>query len=933
MTEDQEQIERLQTRLDRLVKTQIDFQREVSVIRAELERLRTAKPGLGIPPPTQPVTPPVAPPSYIPPPPIRTEERPQSPTTSVPPTNVPPPGFGMRTEGQRSEQAASKYSEYVSDYVENARGDLEKFIGENLISKIGIIILVVGVGIGAKYAIDNGWISPLLRIVFGYVMGFGLLGLAVKLKAKYLNFSAVLLSGAMAIMYFVTYFAYAYYALMPQLVAFALMVVFTAFTVGAAIFYNRQVIAHIGLVGAYAVPFLLSNNSGNYLALFTYMAVIDAGVLAVSVKKIWRPLFYTASLFTWLIYYSWYVTKYAADQHFYLALIFLAIFFLIFYATKIAHAIIHRGNEDNENLVSIFVTAFIFYSFCLSISDYKTSINDYVLLLSYIGFFSLTILLTSYRFYGRALIYLTYPFTWLIYAGWFLNKYNADEHFEIACIFAAVFFAIFYGTTLIYRLVTDKISMVENAGLVLTNSFVFYGFGYAIIGSRENLQPYQGLFTVAHSAFHSLVAQAVSRFKASAVDVVQVLAVLIITFATIAVPVQFDGNTVTLIWSVEAAALFWFGRARLVRLFEYFSYPIMFLASASLVIDWVELFFDRTPYASEFNPQPILNGGLVTGLVFVAAFAFIYYTNRKEQENAALPIELVRPFGMLIGAIALFVLYNTFRIEIGNYFHLQVVGEKSLHSIASLMESTLTRRVDDIVRFNAITQLNYTMSFLTVLGLLNLKKVRSVTLAYLDAVFGAIILVVFASIGMYLFYELRVSYVLPSEADSAAGPLNIGVRYITYLFAAAMTVCIYLNSRSRLLLDSLPAKLAEIGFDLFLHALVLVTASCELVNLMVQFSIPNSNKYGLSILWGFYALMLVVLGIAWGKKHLRIAAIVLLGVTLTKLFLYDISELGTIPKTFLFVSLGALMLVVSFLYHKYKAFIFKTDAADVKDPV
>ncbi|HSK12079.1 MAG TPA: hypothetical protein VK907_02635, partial [Phnomibacter sp.] len=43
--------------------------------------------------------------------------------------------------------------------------DLEKFIGEDLISKIGIVILVIGVGIGTKYAIDHDLISPLTRIL------------------------------------------------------------------------------------------------------------------------------------------------------------------------------------------------------------------------------------------------------------------------------------------------------------------------------------------------------------------------------------------------------------------------------------------------------------------------------------------------------------------------------------------------------------------------------------------------------------------------------------------------------------------------------------------------------------------------------------------------------------------------------------------------
>jgi uncharacterized membrane protein len=88
---------------------------------------------------------------------------------------------------------------------------LEKFIGENLISKIGIIILILGVGIGAKYAIDHELISPLTRIILGYLLGFGLLAFALKLKENYHQFSAVLLSGSMAINYFLTYDAYSIY--------------------------------------------------------------------------------------------------------------------------------------------------------------------------------------------------------------------------------------------------------------------------------------------------------------------------------------------------------------------------------------------------------------------------------------------------------------------------------------------------------------------------------------------------------------------------------------------------------------------------------------------------------------------------------------------------------------------------------------------------
>jgi hypothetical protein len=81
------------------------------------------------------------------------------------------------------------------------RSNLEKFIGENLISKIGIVITVIGVVIGAKYSIEHQLISPLARIVLGYLLGAGLMGIGLHLKKDYKNYSAVLVSGAIAILY------------------------------------------------------------------------------------------------------------------------------------------------------------------------------------------------------------------------------------------------------------------------------------------------------------------------------------------------------------------------------------------------------------------------------------------------------------------------------------------------------------------------------------------------------------------------------------------------------------------------------------------------------------------------------------------------------------------------------------------------------------
>ncbi len=725
----------------------------------------------------------------------------------------------------------------------------------------------------------------------------------------------MLLSGGMAILYFITYFAYSAYQLIDQPISFALMVMFTAFTVAAAIFYNLQVIAHIGLVGAYAVPFLLSNESGNYFALFAYVAILNIGVLAISIKRHWRAVFYTASFFTWAIFLVWIVTRFEAASHLYLALGALWAFFAILYATKIIHGVVHSECDNAENVVSIVVTGLIFYLFCFQISSFNGTTIQYATVLSYLALTGLGILITSYRFYGRMLVFLAYPFTWLIFGAWFVERYSAGEHLALAAAFASIYFAIFYGATLIYRLVTDEIALPELSGMMLTNSFVYYGFGYAILDSRAELQPFAGVFTVVHAGFHSVVAQLVSRLKAHAVDVVQILTILIVTFATIAVPVQFDGNFVTLIWSVEAAALFYFGRTRQIHFFEYFAYPLMILAAVSKAIDWIGVYFERGISDPEFVLQPFANGDMITSLVFVAAFAFIYFANAEEDNDSVLDEVLIKPFGYLTATVGLFALYNTFRMEIGNFYNLQAV----------MRGSTITA-IADVFRFNAISQIDYTMLFLTVMAAVNLQKVRSRIAAFANIGLSSLTLLVFLTIGLFVLYGLRKSYI-----DGTALGLfgfassNVLIRYISYAFAAGLIASLFAYRRSEPVREAIDDGVLSVAFEAIFYPNLLVILSCEVMNIAAHLKIVNADKYGLSILWGVFALVLIVVGIAKSRKHLRVAAIILFAITLVKLFFYDITDLGTIPKTILFVSLGLLLLVISFLYNKYKDAIFGPD--------
>ena len=102
------------------------------------------------------------------------------------------------------------------------------------------------------------------------------------------------------------------------------------------------------------------------------------------------------------------------------------------------------------------------------------------------------------------------------------------------------------------------------------------------------------------------------------------------------------------------------------------------------------------------------------------------------------------------------------------------------------------------------------------------------------------------------------------------------------------------------------------------HFIILFLLSSELVHWLEMAEVENTFKLSLSILWGCYGLFLVVSGLSRDMKHIRVAGIVVFAVTLFKLFAYDMSDMSTILKTVVMVTLGVLLLTASFIYNKYK---------------
>lgn len=773
-----EKLNLLLIKLENLSIRQQDFGTEINILREEIRQLQG---GLA----------PAIPQSEYQPKPV--EEIKTIPIISAPITTPPP----FQAKPQPQYKQPSFTDKFKRENI--GKSDFEKFIGENLISKIGILILVIGVAIGAKLAIDKGLISPLTRIILGYLVGVGLMGFAIKLKAKYESFSAVLLSGSIAIMYFITYAAYGYYQLIPQTMAFVLMVIFTSFTVVAAIKYNQQVIAHIGMVGAYAVPFLLSDGSGKVIILFSYIAIINLGILVLAFKKHWKPLFY-----------------------------------------------------------------------------------------------------------------LSFGITWLIFLAWRIPLSDGLSYAKVTLLFSGIFFITFYITNLAYKVVRKEQFTITDVIILLLNSFIFYGIGYYALNESPNGSELLGLFTLGNAIIHFVVSLIIYKRKLADKNLFYFILAMVITFVTMAVPVQLSGNWVTIFWVVEASILFYLGRMKNIAIYEKLSFPLIFLAFISLVQDWM-LSSSEFNYVFEYVPvKPFLNVGFLSSCIFIAAFSLMFMVNRKPKAEGEKSNGLREILSYVIPSILIAVVYYTFRKEIANYFTNLYQYTKVDLKVNSKEDYDFAYNYNYPL-FKTTCVYIYTLLFASILTYLNISKIKSKELAVTNAILNVLTILAFLTQGLYVLSELREAYILQDNKYFVSGTMNIGIRYVSLIFFALLITSCYQLSKSEIFKVKF-----KTAFDYLLYIAILWVLSSELLHILELNGLSTGYKLGLSILWGVYALFLIGMGLWKNKKYLRIGAIALFAITLIKLFFYDISSLDTISKTIVFVSLGILLLIISFLYNKYK---------------
>jgi uncharacterized membrane protein len=667
--------------------------------------------------------------------------------------------------------------------------DLEKFIGENLINKIGIAILVLGIGFFVKYAIDRDWIDAVGRMSIGILSGGLLIGIAHRLRVSFAAFSSVLIGGGLSVLYFSISIGFHDYQLLSQTAAFSVMVLITIFAVVLSLLYDRKELAVIALIGGFGTPFFVASGTGNYIVLFTYLLILNAGMLIIAIKKKW-------------------------------------------------------------NLVN----------------------------------------------------QLSYIFTVLIYGIWLAgNAGRGDVSYMGAFIFAGLFYLMFFAMNVGYNIKNKMPFGKSDIVILISNSFFFFVVGMVCLGLIQGAD-FRGLFTVALAIFNFVFARLIYRNSSIDRNLFYLLLGLVLTFISLAAPVQLAGNYITLFWSAELVLLLWLAQKSGIELIKKASLLVILLMLISLAMDWLALYFYQG-----LEPIPIiLNKAFITGMVaFVAVWMYrLLLSNEKGVafiESWRWPLNVVQ---LILSITTILLLYTVLLLEL-NYqittrvsnYHAQVVVLGCYHVIFAAVLSFAVRRLKPegyvwlvslltlALMFWWMTTINHSAIAIRSLVLFENQPFTWIFALHFIIALGLIFLV-------YRSY-LKCRLLMVQMEKSYTPFVWIGAGLLVYILSAELDhLLVWMLSES-------PEQAAWI--------------------------ILQSQKFGYAILWGLVSFTLMIFGMQRKERDLRIVSLSLFGLTLVKLFLWDLRGMSELGKTVAFVALGILLMVVSFMYQRLKKILVEKD--------
>lgn len=247
---------------------------------------------------------------------------------------------------------------------------LEFAVASTWLLRLGVMILVIGVGFFLKDSLSRGLFGPLGRIAFTTLAGAGLVGGGWRLfGSRYAVLGQGLMGAGIATLYFSFFTAQQPdYQLLGPVAAFALMVLVTLVAGVVAVRQNSLLVAILGLIGGYGTPWMIRSPEEGVVLSFFYLLLLGIGILFIAAKQNWRLLHYLGFAATTL-HMGQAIFRHYHPHDFWTYQLFLLAYFALFSSISFVYQIRHRQPSSLLELIFLFLNAATFTGYSLHCLD------------------------------------------------------------------------------------------------------------------------------------------------------------------------------------------------------------------------------------------------------------------------------------------------------------------------------------------------------------------------------------------------------------------------------------------------------------------------------------------------------------------------------------------------------------------------------------
>jgi uncharacterized membrane protein len=200
------------------------------------------------------------------------------------------------------------------NFIERAISRAKAWLfGGNTVLRVGVVLLFLGLAFLLRYATEGIVVPIELRYAGVAAAALGLLGLGWWLRARNGQYALMLQGAGIAVLYLTVFAAMRLHPLLDPSAAFGLLVAVTVFSAILAVTQDSLGLAAVAALGGFAAPILVSTGAGSHVALFSYFALLNAGILVIAWFKAWRLLNVIGFVGTFGIGFAWGMRSYTPE--------------------------------------------------------------------------------------------------------------------------------------------------------------------------------------------------------------------------------------------------------------------------------------------------------------------------------------------------------------------------------------------------------------------------------------------------------------------------------------------------------------------------------------------------------------------------------------------------------------------------------------------